>query len=213
MPNVSGEPPRSRTVTVCTDRFAGRRNKFGLIQQKTRLLRPVAVIETRFLRAAVAVVTVTFVLIGFAYPQTGRGPYSIRGKLIDPSDSAVPRAPVVLKGPGGEQVLETAIDGGFQFIGLTPGRYRLQTTVPGFVSVDREVEVRKRLVTRLVVRLTLAAIKEEISVSGRTNQLTSDIADNRNAISVERGLLETLPILNLDFLTALSRFLDPSNPG
>ena len=154
----------------------------------------------------------SFIAAGSSYSQTGKGSYSIEGKLIDPSDSAVPKARVVLRGPTGEQVRETAIDGGFRFMALAPGRYRLQTVVPGFASVDREVEVRNRPVTRLVIRLALAAIKEEISVSGNSNLLTSDIANNRNAISVEQGLLETLPILNMDFVTALSRFLDPSNP-
>jgi len=160
----------------------------------------------------VAVLAATFVLTLAAYSQTGRSTYRIEGKLIDPSDSAVPKARVVLQGPAGEQIRETANDGGFQFTALSPGRYRLQTTVPGFVVVDKEVEVRSRAVTRLVIRLALAAIKEEISVSGNSNLLTSEIANNRNAISVEQGLLETLPILNMDFVTALSRFLDPSNP-
>lgn len=165
-----------------------------------------------FLQTAVAVLAVAFVLFGPVYSQTRKASYGIEGKLIDPSDSAVAKARIVLVGPAGEQVRETSIDGGFQFFELAPGQYRLKTVVPGFVPVDQEVEVRKRAVTRLVIRLSLAAIKEEISVSGNSNLLTSDIANNRNAISVEQGLLETLPILNMDFLAALSRFLDSSNP-
>jgi hypothetical protein len=85
----------------------------------------------------------------------------------------------VLRGPTGEQVRETANDGSFQFTAISPGRYRLQTAVPGFDVVDREVEVRNRAVTRLVIRLALAAIREEISVSGDSSLLTSDIANNR----------------------------------
>jgi len=75
-----------------------------------------------FLRTAVAALAATFILVGPVYSQTGRASYSIEGKLIDPSDSAVPRARVVLRGPAGEQVRETAIDGGFQFIVLAPAR-------------------------------------------------------------------------------------------
>jgi hypothetical protein len=164
------------------------------------------------LRTVVAVLAATCIVVAPVHAQTGRSTYRIEGKLMDPSDSAVPGARVVLRGPAGEQVRETANDGGFQFISLSPGRYRLQTAVQGFVLVDKEVEVRNRAVTRLVIRLALATIKEEISVSGNSNPLSSDIANNRNAISVEQGLLETLPILNMDFMTALSRFLDPSNP-
>lgn len=199
-------------MNVCTYRPAWHRNQFLWIRQGTKGHRCAHSIARRFLRTAVAALAATFILVGPVYPQTRRASYSIEGKLIDPSDSAVPRARIVLRGTAGEQVRETAFDGGFQFILLAPGRYRLHTAVPGFVSVDKEVEVRNRAVTWLVLRLTLAAIKEEISISGNSNSLTSDIANNRNAISVEQELLETLPILNLDFLTALSRFLNPSIP-
>ncbi|MBZ5566095.1 MAG: TonB-dependent receptor [Acidobacteriia bacterium] len=168
-------------------------------------------IAKRFLQTAAALAA-TLVLVGPVYAQTGRASYSIEGKLIDPSNSAVPGARVMLRGPAADQVCESSIDGGFRFDSLAPGRYRLQTEVPGLVSVDREVEVRNRAMTRVVIRLALAPIKGEISVSGNSKALTSDIANNRNAISVEQGLLGALPILNLDFLSALSRFLDPSNP-
>jgi len=211
-PNVGDEPRQSIMVHVSTYRCADLGSRFPLIQPKAGRLGLVRVPANYFLRAAVAAVIVTFIFIGSAYSQTIRGS-SIEGKLIDPSDSAVPGARMVLNGPGGERVAETAIDGSFQFIGLAPGRYRLQTAVPGFASMDQEVEVRRRPVTRVVLRLSLAAIKEEIFVSGNSKQVTTDVADNRNAISVEQGLLKTLPILNLDFLTTLSRFLDPSNPN
>jgi hypothetical protein len=47
-----------------------------------------------------------------------------------------------------------------------------------------------------------------------TGQLrASHLSGNLNAVSVEHGLLENLPILGLDYLTALSRFLDPGTPG
>jgi len=194
----STQKPRPRTTTISS---SFRRSSL-----------PCPSIARRSLLTTVAVLTTTFVLVGPIYSQTRRSTYSIEGKLIDPSDSAVLGARIVLRGPAGEQIRQTANDGGFQFTAISPGRYRLQTAVPGFVPVDREVEVRNRAVTRLVIRLALAAIKEEISVSGDSNLLTADIANNRNAISVEQGLLETLPILNMDFLTTLLRFLDPSNP-
>jgi len=191
----SAQEPRPRTTTISS---SFRRSSL-----------PGASIARHLLLTAV--LTTTFVLVGPVYSQTGRSTYRIQGKLIDPSDSAVPGARMVLRGPAGEQVRETSNDGSFQFTAPSLGRYRLQTTVPGFDVVDKEVEVRTRAVTRLVIRLALAAVKEEISVSGDSN-LTADIANNRNAISAEQGLLETLPILNMDFATALSRFLDPSNP-
>jgi len=197
-------------VSACTCKLAW--HQYSLVRQLTKGHRRTDFLASRVLRNLVAVLAAALIVAGPVYSQTGRTSFGIQGKLIDPSDSAVHGTRVVLRGPGGEQACETAIDGSFQFLGLAPGRYRLQTEVPGFVSVDREVDVRNRPVTKLVIRLALAAIKEEISVLGNSNPLSSDVANNRNAISVEQGLLESLPILDLDFLTALSRFLDPSNP-
>ena len=198
-------------MKVCRFKLAWDGKRFLWFRRNTKAHRRADSLA-RLLSSLVVALVISFIAVGSVYSQTRTASYSIQGKLIDPSDSAVPRARIVLLGPAGEQVRETAIDGGFRFIALVPGRYRLQTVVPGFASVDREVEVRNRSVTRLVIRLVLAAIKEEISVSGNSNLLSSEIANNRNAISVEQGLLETLPILNMDFVSSLSRFLDPSNP-
>src|SRR5262245_47286414 len=232
---MSEAPVHGRTVMARSHRLASHRNQFLRFHQEScesrQKPRPCATtissslrrtqperslsgpfIPRHSLQIVVAAMVATLILVAAVHAQTSKTNHRIEGKLMDPSDSAVPRARVLLQAPEGEHVRETSMDGSFQFLGLTPGRYRLQTAVPGFVPVDREVEVRNRTATRLVIRLTLAAIKEEISVSGNSNLLTSDIANNRNAISVEQGLLETLPILNLDFLTAMSRFLDPSSP-
>jgi len=200
-------------VNICSYRLASKFLQSWWLRQSARSQRSAKSIARTFLHTAVAVLAASFLVKGAVYSQTGKATYSIEGRLIDPSDSAVPKARVVLTGPAGEQVVETALDGNFRFIAIAPGRYHLQTVVPGFVAVDKEVEVRNRVLTRrLVIRLALAAIKEEISVSGNSSLMTSEIANNRNTISVEQGLLETLPILNTDFLTAVSRFLDPSNP-
>ncbi|MEW5979273.1 MAG: TonB-dependent receptor [Acidobacteriota bacterium] len=173
--------------------------------------RPAYFMVKRSLAAAAAVAAI-LLLRASAYPQPGKAGHRIEGKLVDPSNSAVPRARLVLRGPSGNQACESSGDGSFQFLGLLPGRYRVQTMVPGFSPVDREVDLRTRFLQRLVIRLTLAAIKEEISVSDNPKRLTSDVTKNRNAISVEQGLLEALPILDLDPIAALSRFLDASNP-
>ena len=52
--------------------------------------------------------------------------------------------------------------------------------------------------------------RDSITVTDRAEKLTVDSDANRDAISVERGLLNNLPMLGGDPIAALTRFLDPS---
>ena len=146
------------------------------------------------------------------WPQNIPPPQGIRGVLIDPMDRPVPSAPVTLVGGGRQASALTSASGEFQFDNLGPGRYRLHVTVSGFKPIDRTVQVGNRPV-RLVLKLALAPLKEQITVASEALRVTTEAGGNLNTISVERGLLENLPILDLDYLTALSRFLAPGTPG
>jgi len=146
------------------------------------------------------------------WPQNIPPPQGIRGVLIDPMDRPVPSAPVTLVGGGRQASALTSASGEFQFDNLGPGRYRLHVTVSGFKPIDRTVQVGSRPV-RLVLKLALAPLKEQITVASEALRVTTEAGGNLNTISVERGLLENLPILDLDYLTALSRFLAPGTPG
>ncbi len=139
-------------------------------------------------------------------------PQSVRGVLIDPMDRPVPGAVVVLGRAGQRRSTATSTTGEFEFAGVDQGGYRLSVGVPGFVAIDRNVRVGNRPV-RLALKLALAPHKEELTVAGQTLQTSTEAGSNLNTISVERGLLDNLPVLGLDYLTALSRFLAPGTPG
>ncbi|MBM3775847.1 MAG: carboxypeptidase regulatory-like domain-containing protein, partial [Acidobacteria bacterium] len=130
----------------------------------------------------------------------------LSGVLIDPSGTPVAGVPAVLSSPAGERISQTGPEGAFRFDGLAPGSYRLRILVPGFDPVDQGV----RPGGRLVVRLKLAVLKERVTVAGQGAQISTALDSNRDAISVERELLENLPVLDLDYIAALSRFLDPA---
>jgi len=147
-----------------------------------------------------------------AYAQNAPAPQAIRGVLIDPMDRPVPGALVALVGEGQQRSAGTSPTGEFQFDNLGQGGYRLGVTVSGFEPIERTVRLGSRPV-RLVLKLTLARLKEQITVAGQALRVSTEAGSNLNTISVERGLLENLPILDLDYLTALSRFLDPGTPG
>jgi len=154
---------------------------------------------------------VGLLLLSPAWPQTGAAVF-VSGVLIDPSNRPVPSVKLTLVSDASAWSVETGPDGSFRFKDVPPGNYRLRTSVSGFEPVDRPVRLGNRSIT-LRLRLVLATLKQEITVPEQENRVTADIAANRDAVSVERGLLDSLPVLDLDYLTALSRFLDPGTPG
>lgn len=136
----------------------------------------------------------------------------LSGVLIDPADRPVPGVIVRLAGEGPPGSAQTSATGEFRFEDLPPGRYRLSVSVPGFAPLERSVQLGRRP-SRVVLKLVLAQLQQEITVAGQPLRVTTEAGGNLNAISVERGMLDNLPVLGLDYLSALSRFLDPGTPG
>jgi outer membrane receptor protein involved in Fe transport len=148
-----------------------------------------------------------------ASPAQISGAGVVAGVLIDPSGAPVAEAEIRLISAHGEQSQLTSTAGEFQFDGSQPGDYRLQVAVEGFDRIDRRVRLGNRPVTGLRLRLSLEILRQELTVFGPVPQINTDIGGDLGAISVDQGLLSNLPILDLDYLKALSRFLDPAGTG
>jgi outer membrane receptor protein involved in Fe transport len=135
----------------------------------------------------------------------------VTGTILDPSGAPVPFVRVQLTGP--EATTESTTDprGQFRFTQLTPGDYELHVAIPAFNPVVRTVRVRGP--QTLTIRLTLAAVKEKLDVPEHERSVSAQAAANADTISVERTMLDNLPILDLNYMSALARFLDPGTPG
>lgn len=135
------------------------------------------------------------------------------GRLLDPSDTPVGGVTVTLRQGVVRLSTLTAETGQFRFDGVRPGDYELLTTVTGFDPVRRQLRVGKQPARELVIRLKLAILKEELNVAEQTRQVTVAPGQNADLISVERTMLDNLPILDNNYLNALTRFLNPGTPG
>jgi len=138
---------------------------------------------------------------------------AISGRVLDPSETPVGGIAVVLRQGTNEVSAFTAETGQFRFQGVPPGEYELLTTVPGFDPVRRQLRVARQPVSGLVIRLKLAAMKEELTVAASERRVSAAPGQNADTISVERSMLDNLPILDNNYLNALARFLDPGTPG
>lgn len=120
---------------------------------------------------------------------------------------------MVLTGQDTRFEARTGPTGGFRFEGVAPGAYRLSCEVPGFDPVSDRIRVSARPPQTVTVMLAIASLKEVLSVSESERSVAARADRNADTISVERTMLDNLPFLDNNYLSALGRFLDPGTPG
>ncbi len=136
----------------------------------------------------------------------------ITGTVFDPSGAVVPGASITLQRDGIPLTSTTAdARGAFVFESIPPGRYEVAARQEGFKVVTSRVVVGTRPPSPLKLRLQIAQVVEELSVGSETASTRSD--ENRDAVSVDREMLNGLPSLDQNYSSALSRFLDPAVIG
>ena len=90
---------------------------------------------------------------------------SLTGTIVDPSNGVLPGVRLVLVNDQTQAKYEIKSDanGRYQFVGLPPGSYALQTDLPGFTRFTGRVEVGTQNVEH-DLRLTLGRLTETITV-------------------------------------------------
>lgn len=137
----------------------------------------------------------------------------LQGVVTDPSDAPVPGVNIRLAGGGQNFETVTSPTGEFRFLGLAAGNYELSCEVSGFDPIRQRVRVSNRNQPFVRVRLTIASLKQEVSVGENEKTWLAQADRNADTISVERTMLDNLPFLDNNYLSALGRFLDPGTPG
>ncbi len=128
---------------------------------------------------------------------------SIVGVVLDPGKTPVAGIPVQLQGPSAQTAL-TSASGEFRFDGVNLGAHQIFIAVEGF----EPLRVKAAQGRRLNLNLKLAARRDRIDVDEAPSRLSLETGENASAISVERGLLDNLPSLDLDLVATLGRFMD-----
>ena len=135
------------------------------------------------------------------------------GRLLDPSGAPVAGVTVTLRQNDSGLSAVTSEAGQFRFDNVRPGEYEVLTSVPGFDPIRRQLRVGRLPARELVIRLKIAVLREELNVAAQDRQISVAPGQNADAISVERTMLDNLPILDNNYLSALARFLNPGTPG
>jgi hypothetical protein len=141
---------------------------------------------------------------------------AITGMVLDPSGAAIAGAQVTLKIADGASIQSTTNTvGAFNFEKVTPGTYSLSVQATGFEGKKQIVAVGKKQSAPLRISLQIASQNQLVTVNGQdlSVQVTTDVAENQNANTIDRDALDRVPVFDHDYITTLSRFLDDSAIG
>jgi hypothetical protein len=140
---------------------------------------------------------------------------NVSGTVLDPSGAAIPNAKIVIKNTSGQVVAQvtTNVTGAFDFSSHESGKYLLTATHDGFRASEISIDVSPKRSARLRVVLAIASTKNEVTVTAEANNVTSEVANNQNILEVTQNTLDSLPVMDQDYIALLSQFLDPAATG
>ena len=151
------------------------------------------------LRRLAFFVLIGLTLSGFALGQTQITTGVIQGTVFDPSGAVLPGADVTATNVNtqGETTQKTDGDGRFVFLSLSPGRYSVTASKPGFSKlVQKDVELTVGQSLNLRITLKISATSEVVEVTGTPIVETTQTASSTTLD--ERTVSET-PILGRKF--------------
>lgn len=139
---------------------------------------------------------------------------AVKGTLQDSTGAPVPGVTVKLRNVASATELtdSTDEDGFFEFRSLPAGKYVLEVAAQGFESVIQPVEVGAAPLRPLRIRLELAQVKQQVTVSAAADTVPS-AQQNQDYVQLDQGLLHDLPAKDGDPLALPSLFLDPAAIG
>lgn len=144
------------------------------------------------------------ILLGFvcatAFGQTESGGGAILGTVADPAGKAVSGASIELRSreTGYTRKVTSGSDGRFSAPVLPVGEYSLEATAPGFAKTTVEsLKLDVGEAKSVAVRLNIAAVQEQVTVSAEAAAIDPDQAST--ATSIGSRAIETLPIRGRNF--------------
>lgn len=101
----------------------------------------------------------------------------------------------------------------FRIDGLPSGDFTIDVGAGGFAGETLHVKVDGRELAPLRCTLKLADVRQEVTVSDATAQVATDASENLDTVTLDREMLNDLPVFDQNYVSAMSRFLDPGSVG
>ena len=178
--------------------------------------------QTQMFRTRFSVLPTTWLVVLFllgancALAQAPVRTVPVTGTVLDPSGVGAASVTVSLKKGTDNALLsvETDTSGRFRFDAVAEGNYSIVAQHEGFAPSATPLQVRNRPPAPLTIKLALASLVSEVTVSGDAPVFVStDVAENKDSVSVDQNLLEQVPVFDQDYVAAISAFLDSGSIG
>ncbi len=137
----------------------------------------------------------------------------IGGVVTDPSGAAIPKASVRLTPTGGAPELSATTDdsGSFRFNNAGTPPFILTVEREGFEAGLTKIQANDRSASALRIVLRLAGVKQEVTIRETVGEVSTDSSENLDVVTLDRALLDRLPIFDQNYVAAMSQFLDPGS--
>lgn len=170
-------------------------------------------LQAQMVRARAVVLSIVL-LPSLLTAQTSSG-VSVTGSVVDPHKAGVLGAKVLLSKTGASESRSSMADenGMFPFEDVAPGSYEIRVERDGFKVATTRVRVGTESPRPVTISLSLADVKQEITVGADIAQVSTNTSDNLDTVTMNRSALDNLPIFDQDYIATMSRFLDASSVG
>src|SRR5207245_2593038 len=113
-----------------------------------------------------------------------------------PSSAGVHGAKLTLKLSDRENQQTTITDGAgaFRFERAKAGAYELRVEKEGFKMNISRIKIGSRAPAAVRIVLSIADVRQEITVSTQAARVSTDTADNLDTVTLDRQALDDLPI-------------------
>ena len=133
-----------------------------------------------------------FLLLGGSASAQFTG--NIQGTVADPTGAAIPQAKVALLNLATQAPAATTTDatGGFRFLSLAPGSYKITVEAAGFANAEATVGLDTNQNLNVPISLKVGTAAETVTVTAE-NPLVNT-SETRNQMTLETEELSTLPL-------------------
>ncbi len=129
---------------------------------------------------------------------------SIQGSVTDPSGAAVAQAKITLENVANHVTSATTSDdeGGYRFVSLGPGSYKVSVEAAGFSKVETTVTLQTNQNLNVPISLKVGATTESVEVVAENPLFNT--AETRNQSTLETPELGSLPLAGRNMLSLMT---------
>lgn len=136
----------------------------------------------------------------YCHAQFNQG---VQGTVMDSTGAVVPNATVTITNTQ-TQVTQTAksdSSGGYRFVSMVPGPYRITTNAEGFSPTAINIELRAQQTLNVPITVQAAGMSQTVTVTTQSPVLNA--AETRNELTLPNEALQTLPLAGRSMMSLI----------